>query len=355
MLKKTLLTVCIFALCSFRNAGNQFSAEIAIVADLSGSTNGLLDDLRDNLWNLINNFNRSNPETELRLGFVGFSRGSFGIENDFVRPLADLTTHYDFISYELFRLVSNVEKGDQYVGAALKTTINNLSWSKDKATKKMILLFGNSRADLGHVDYNDAVQAAISKGIVINSIYCVRQDTDPRILSKWHSIADGTGGALFKYQITRRSPNKNFTTGAQRLIDLNNNLNDTYISFNKTSADVQNKMIAADINSLQMSERFFISRCLFKISGNYQSFLNKHDLVSIYAKTGALPVYNRNYLPKELKEVSENELKAIASVRMERRSRLLEKMNQLIIEANQNNMIENPIDSIFAESISRHF
>lgn len=355
MLRNILLTACVFACFSFRFEENKHSAEIAIVADLSGSTNGLLDDLRDNLWNLINYFNRSNPETELRLAFVGFSRGSFGIENAYVRALSDLTNRYDNISDELFRMVGNVEKGDQYVGAALKTTINNLSWSNDKATKKMILLFGNSRADLGHVDYNDAVQAAISKGIIINSIYCMKLDTDPRILTKWHSIADGTGGSLFKYQVTKRSPNKNYTQGAQRLIDLNNSLNETYIPFSKKTSEVYDKMVSADVNSLQMSERFFISRCLYKCNKKYQSYLNENDLAAIFAKHGALPDFNRNYLPKDLKKIQEKELKTIALVRMERRQRLLERLNQVLIEADFSKLSENPIDSIFAESIGRHF
>lgn len=355
MVKKILLTACVFACFSFRYEENRHSAEIAIVSDLSGSTNGLLDDLRDNLWNLINYFNRANPETELRLAFVGFSRGSFGLENAYVKALTDLTTHYDFISYELFRMVGNVEKGDQYVGAALKTAISNLSWSKDKATRKMILLFGNSRADLGYVDYNDAVQAAINKGIIINSIYCMKMDTDPRILTKWHSIADGTGGALFKYQVTKRSPNKNYTLGGQRLIDLNNSLNETYIPFSKRTSEILDKMIAADVNSLQMSERFFISRCLYKCSGKYQAYLNENDLVAIYTKQKALPAYNRNYFPKDLRKIKEEELKAIASVKMERRQRLLERLNQILIEADYSRLSENPIDSIFAESIGRHF
>lgn len=355
MLRKFVFTICIFACFSFRFEENKHAAEIAIVADLSGSTNGLLDDLRDNLWNLVNYFNRSNPETELRLAFVGFSRGSFGMENAYVRALTDLTTQYDFISYELFSMVGNVEKGDQYVGAALKTTISNLSWSGDKATKKLILLFGNSRADLGYVDYNDAVQAAINRGIIINSIYCMKLDTDPRILTKWHSIADNTGGSLFKYQVTKRSANKNYTQGAQRLIDLNNSLNETYIPFNKRSSEIINKMLAADVNSLQMSERYFISRCLYKCNGKYQSYLNENDLVAIYAKHGALPVFNRNYFPKDLRKVKEDELKAIASVRMERRQRLLERLNQVLIEADYSKLSKNPIDSIFAESIGRHF
>jgi hypothetical protein len=355
MIKKLLLTVCVLACFSFRYEENKHSAEIAIVADLSGSTNGLLDDLRDNLWNLINCFNRAHPETELRLAFVGFSRGSFGLENAYVRALTDLTSQYDFISYELFRMVGNVEKGEQYVGAALKTAIRNLSWSEDQATKKLIMLFGNSRADLGHVDYNEAVQAAINKGIIINSIYCMKSDTDPRILTKWHSIADGSGGTLFKYQVTRRSPNKNYTTGAQRLIDLNNSLNETYIPFSKKTAEVIDKMIAADVNSLQMSERFFISRCWYKCNQKYQAYLNENDLVAVYAKHKALPAFNRDYFPKDLKKIKEDELKAIAAVRMERRQRLLEKLNQILIEADYSKLSENPIDSIFAESLSRHF
>jgi hypothetical protein len=331
------------------------SAEIAIVADLSGSTNGLLDDLRDNLWNFVNYFKRSNPETELRLAFVGFSRGSFGLENGYVRIFSDLTTVYDDLAMHMFHLVGSVEKGDQYVGAALRVTIHRLSWSKDRATRRIILLFGNSRADLGPVNYQEMIQAAIKRGIIIHSIYCIRPNTDPRILEKWHAIADNTGGQLFQYRVTRRSPNKNISSGTKRLIDINHLYNETFISFNPTSRAAINKMIAADDYSLRMSERFFVSRCYFKISEQYQAYLKKNDLAYRLVQKKEWPSINRHFLPEDLKNASTEELKVIAEVRYERRQKLLERMRQILAPIEFEHIAVNPIDSVFAEALSRHF
>ncbi|MCC6383812.1 MAG: hypothetical protein LC117_04275 [Bacteroidia bacterium] len=356
MFKKLILTIAIFGCFAFRsNENNKSSAEVAIVADLSGSTNGLLDDLRDNLWNFIYYFNRSNPEVEMRLAFVGFSRKSFGIENGYVRVLTDLTTHYDLVSSKMFNLVSNVEKGDQYVGAALRASVKNLSWSNDKATRRMILLFGNSRADLGNVDYHNAMEGAISKGIVINSVYCIHSEPDEKILAKWYTIADGTGGELYTYRVTKRLPNKNYSLATERLIDLNNSFNETFIPFNKKSSEIFGLMLTTDVNALQMSEHFFVSRCCYKLTPSYQNLLAANDLVSYYEANQSLPDYNRNFLPKDLCTVTEKELKDIAKIRYDRRKRLIEKLNQIITQVDFDKINSNPIDSIFAHSVSKHF
>ncbi len=353
--KIPIVLIFIIAAISLSSDRERQSAEIAIVADLSGSTNGLLDDLRDNLWNFVNYFKRSNPETELRLAFVGFSRGSFGLENGYVKVFSDLTTVYDDLAMHMFSLVGSVEKGDQYVGAALRTTIHRLSWSKDRATRRIILLFGNSRADLGPVHYQEMIQAAIKRGITIYSIYCIRPNTDARILDKWRAIADNTGGQLFQYRVTRRSPNKNISPDTQRLIEINHNFNETFIPFNHGSRAAIDKMIAADDYSLKMSERFFVSRCYFKISEQYQAYLNKNDLAYCFVERKAWPSIHRHFLPEDLQNVSLEELKAIVEIRYERRQKLLERMRQVITPIHFDQIAINPIDSVFAEALSRHF
>lgn len=354
MIKKLFIVLIVFAVFGFTSNNNSRpKAEIAFCLDLSGSTNGLLDDVRDNLWHLVNYFQRTNPETELRIAFVGFSRGSFGLENGYVNILSDLTSNYDYISFQLFSMVSCVEKGDQFVGAALKASVHELSWSKDKNSKKIILLFGNSRADLGMYDYNKPVEAAVQKGITINSVYCVRQTLNPKDLPQWYSIADRTGGQLFTYRVTRRTPLKFRSEKTEELIEINNSLNDTYLPYDKKGRQFYDLMIAADVNSLQMNERFFYSRMQTKLSSGYRDYLSSFDLVDFVKKNDKLPPFDRQYFPKDLAKVQPSELFEIAKIKAERRENIIDKLETRLVDAQLDPFSVNPIDSIFIESISR--
>src|SRR6185369_367377 len=71
------------------------SIDIVFCMDLSGSTNGLLDDTRDLEWELINQVNTYRPQPVLRIGIVAFSRPTFGKETGYVKILCPLTTDYE--------------------------------------------------------------------------------------------------------------------------------------------------------------------------------------------------------------------------------------------------------------------
>lgn len=350
-----IIIAFIFVICSaFSTETIRPKAEVAFVLDLSGSTNGLLDDVRDNMWHFINYFNKANPEIDLKIGVVGFSRGSFGLENHYVRIISDLSMNYDFVSHELFNLVSCVEKGDQYVGAALKTTVGSLSWSQDPLTKKIIILFGNSRADLGRVDYNYAVEQAVEKKIVINSVYCTNLNPNPKDIPAWNSIADRTGGELYKIQLTKRTSLKARTQAVEDIIELNNNLNETYIPYTHDGSLKHNLMLVADINSLQMSQQFFVSRCVTKASAAYLQYLNSFDLVNYVKLNNRLPEYNRKYFPDQLAKINDKDLYELAVIKMQRREKLLVRLNESLVEVNADSLAVNPIDSVFINSISKH-
>jgi hypothetical protein len=353
MLRKLLIALPVVLLLGFSGSRPPRPvADIALVIDLSGSTNGLLDDVRDNLWVFSNSFRRAYPEHELRLGVVGYSRGSFGMENAYVKVLSDLTTHFDLVSYRLFDLVANVEKGDQYVGAAIKTAVSGLSWT-DGPSKKAMLLFGNSSPALGAFDYNKAVEWAAEKNIVIHSIYCSRGNDNPNYLAQWNGIAGRTGGNMYKMAVTRRSPNTLRSQPTEDLLALNNKLNETYIPYTREGQVHYNLLLAADVNSLQMSEQFFYARCYYKLSATYQEHLASFDLAGQVEKTGVLPPLNRRYLPDDLANTPDAGLLEIALLRAARRAGLLSRMRESIRPSFIDSLAVNPIDSIFMETMRR--
>lgn len=101
---KRILFLAAIISCIHTSASNKKSVvktsrlhplDIVFCLDLSGSTNGLVDDVREELWTIINQVHAFDPAPELRIGIIGFSRPSFGKENAYVKVLSDLTTDFD--------------------------------------------------------------------------------------------------------------------------------------------------------------------------------------------------------------------------------------------------------------------
>ena len=92
---------------SGRKDARQHPLDIVFCIDLSGSTNGLIDDVREQLWMIINQAHELEPVPDLRIGIIGFSRPSFGKEKAYVKVLANLTNDFDSLAFELFRVASS--------------------------------------------------------------------------------------------------------------------------------------------------------------------------------------------------------------------------------------------------------
>ncbi len=329
--------------------------QVVFCLDLSGSTNGLLQDVRDNIWYFVNSVLNESPETELKIGIVGFSRPRFGAQSDYVSILSDLTPYYDFASNVLYKLPVSVEKGDQLVGTALYTAVSELHWSEDIETKKIILLFGNGRADLGGYDYRKACELAVIKKITVYPVYLSRLNMNTKDIPSWNSIAELTGGKFATMMVTKRTPYKFISPAAEKLLQLNNDLNDTYIYYTQEGAVCHQAMIEADINATTMHEQFFYSRCQYKISNHYQNVCNQWDLVSrLKINPGILLEISFKKLPESFQKISRQALWEVLKVKAERREKIMESIESLMYDEGNNSFALLPVDSVFMNSIKKH-
>ena len=117
----------------------QHPIDIVFCLDLSGSTNGLLFDLRNQLWDIVNESNSLNPQPNLRIGVVGFSRPSFGKNNYYIKTLVDLTSDFDLVANSIYNIKPSVERGDHFVGAAISHSVNQLNWSNEDPSSKTFI------------------------------------------------------------------------------------------------------------------------------------------------------------------------------------------------------------------------
>ena len=257
--------------------------DIVICVDLSGSTNGLINNVRDNLWLIINQANIMIPIPDLRIAVVGFSRPSFGKNTGYVKVLCDLTYNFDHLETELFKLKPSIEKGDQYVSAALSTCISQISWSKQIDAKKIIFLCGNGMVTSNGFDYIKYCEQANEKNIIVNTLYIPNGANIMRELPAWRRIATITKGMQSEITVANKDDVTVFSDAKiDRVREINNKLNATYLWSGMDSSFCRRSLVTADSGAYYTRKEAFFNRVYFKTTTRYEQLLKDCELVNAY-------------------------------------------------------------------------
>ncbi|HKR06998.1 MAG TPA: vWA domain-containing protein [Bacteroidia bacterium] len=346
------ITIFLFIICSLSFSTNNTvlkqRKEVVFCLDLSGSTNGLIVDIRDNLWRFINYSLITNPGTDLRIGIVVYGRPSFGADNDYVKILSDLTDNYDYLSQELIKLKPNIETGTQRLPSAIYAACKNISWSTGSNSKKLIFIFGNGIVPVTNNNFLKACKIAEENNIVIYPVYCVQKNIIVREIHGYKTLADRTGGKFTTFPISHRSPATGMSANASTLRKLNTNLNNTYVYYSKDGVERFNMMVNADENPDQLNELFLYSRFKYKLSEQYQRKCASWDIISLMKLN--MPDFmtiNPAYLPKDCKQLTPQELYEKMMRTRQIRYRIESEIQTIHSKLNINDTLSiNPIDTI---------
>jgi len=255
--------------------------DIVFCLDLSGSTNGLIDDVRDQLWMIINQAQHMEPKPFLRLGVVGFSRPSFGKENAYVKILVPLTTNFDFLAAELYKLKPSIEKGDQIVSAALRTCVNDMKWTERPDAVKLVFIVGNGMVSGNDHEYVRWCEQARTHNIVIHSLYVMKSANWFKELAGWRRIATITGGMQTEVTVNKPDQLQVFTSVKKDLSALNNRINATYLWAGKDSAVCRRALSASDSGAFYADDKdVFLNRLFYKAGEEYAVMYTDCDMVS---------------------------------------------------------------------------
>jgi hypothetical protein len=329
---KLLLFILLFSGVSFKIFSGEYKKPIDVVIcmDLSGSTNGLLDDVRDMLWDMINQVSTFHPKPDFRVGIVAFSRPTFGRSGGFVKILSPLSSNYAPLAYELAKLTLAIEKGDQLVGAALRASVTEMKWSADEQAIKVIFLIGNGRVSLDKFRYREAYELAAKRKIIVNTIYCMTSNFKEEILG-WKEIADATGGTQYDVIVHKRNPLILTGKDSLRLVELHKKLWATYIHFGKTGKDYFNMEEMIDRTAMLANEMTFQSRLFYKISDFYQLKQQHWDLVDyIKITNGDLRKIDPALLPKQYKSYTADALRVLVANKKHERAKIINSMREFL-------------------------
>lgn len=298
------------------SAADNTRIQVALLLDTSNSMDGLIDQAKSRLWNIINTlttlkYKGKTPVIEIALyeyGNDGLSRS-----DDYIRQVTPLTTDLDLISEKLFALHTN--GGSEYCGAVITSAVKSLEWGKDEADMKLIYIAGNEPFNQGPVSYKTAAGQAISKSIFINTIYC--GDKREGIATHWKDGADKGEGQYFNIDSDRKVVFIE-TPYDKNIEACNERINKTYIAYGASGELRKSNQVTQDKNARSLSSANSVERFVSKSKAVYKN--DNWDLVDrVKQDPNVLKSISKSELPKELKEKSQAELTTLVAEKSKER------------------------------------
>ncbi len=243
--------------------------DIVLCLDTSGSMEGLLDSARSRLWDIVNRVSEKEPNARLRVALITF--GSPGVANEgtgFVAVRTDLTDDLDALYGQIMSL--STAGGEEYVGWTLHTALNQVSWSTQDQAARIMFVAGNESADQASHQHNfrNLAAQARSRGIVVNSLYAGNRDQGIR--EHWAAVAEA-GGGVYSAIDQQAGTVQVATPQDQRLLDLNAELNGTYVGYGAKGASGKANQMAQDGNARSMGSGSASTRVMVKSKTVYDN------------------------------------------------------------------------------------
>jgi hypothetical protein len=261
------------------------------------------------------------PEIELALYEYGNS-GLSGL-NGYIRQVSPLTTDLDKISELLFALKTN--GGDEYCGWTVQEATNSLNWSTSNDDLKLIIIAGNEPYTQGKINYKEACKAAISKGIMINTIHCGDYETGEK--TGWKDGAECADGQYMNINQDAKVVHISTPFDAE-ILRLNQSLNDTYIGYGSVGESRKEMQVVQDANAASYGESNTVERAVSKSKKAYKN--EKWDLIDAYeADDKMLEKVKKEDLPKEMQNLTKDEQKDFIAQKKKEREEVQDKINEL--------------------------
>lgn len=373
-----LILTCITIL-SFTNASRQSAPvtktanpkiQAAILLDVSGSMDGLIEQAKAQLWNMVNTMGKAkcdgsvSPTIEIAL--YEYGRSTNDVKAGYVKLINGFISDLDSLSQNLFSLKTN--GGDEYCGQVIFSSLNELQWDPSPESYKVIFIAGNEDFLQGSLHYTRACTEAKNKGVIVNTIYC--GDKMQGIREHWNLAGECGNGSFTNINQNAKEPE--IPTPYDSIIyALNDKLNGTYIAYGYAGGRSQQKQAEMDMANASMSKSAGIKRIQSKSnSGVYNNA--QWDLVDASKLKDRTPLFYeeiKKELPDSLKNKSTDEIKKIVETKSKERSAVnteiinLNKQRDAYIAAekaknaaNKNNAptLETEVEKIIKEQAKRY-
>ncbi|MHC5109409.1 MAG: vWA domain-containing protein [Planctomycetota bacterium] len=291
-----------------QDASDRRPVDLAICLDVSGSMQNLLDSVRGRIWDIVTDLSRATPMPRLRVALISFG-GEEASSDGFIIRHTDFTDDLDTVYSKLMSL--EPKGGEEYVGWAIETAVESLSWSDDSDGLRVIFVAGNESADQ-NVDEHDFRKAAVSateRDILINTVFAGGAEIG--VSEKWDLVAQLGKGTYNAIDVVRGTIQID-TPYDSELVKLNEELNRTYLPYGKKGAEGLANQLAQDQNAGKMGIQSCGSRVAAKGCALYN--VASWDLVdAVQVESFRLESIEPDDLPVFMRVMTQVERKAYVS------------------------------------------
>ncbi len=297
-------------------SANATKIQVAILLDVSGSMDGLIEQAKSRLWNIVNTltalkYRGESPQIEIALYAYGTGNR---YEGDYMYQITPLTTDLDLISEKLFAL--RTSGSEEYCGTAISRATKELEWGSNESDMKLIYIAGNEIFEQGRISYKTSIPQALRKDIYVNTIHCGDPETGIRDL--WKDASVRGKGKFFNIDSNARVRYIE-TPYDDRISSCNQRLNDTYISYGQLGYEKQANQVTQDRNAASISKANSAERIVSKSKSVYKN--SSWDLVDMVKDDGAaLDKIKEEELPTELQGKSKDEIKQLVTQKEKERN-----------------------------------
>lgn len=303
--------------------------QAAILLDVSGSMDGLIEQAKAQLWNMVSTMGKAtcdnNVQPKIEIALYEYGRTTNDAKAGYVKKINGFINDLDSLSQNLFSLKTN--GGDEYCGQVIYSSLQELQWDASPESYKVIFIAGNEDFLQGNLHYTKACNEAKKKGVIVNTIYC--GDKMQGIKEHWN-LAGECGNGSFT-NINQHAREEEIPTPYDSLIySLNDRLNNTYIAYGYGGAGYKAKQEQMDVANAGMSKSAGLKRINTKSNG--VAYNNAGwDLVDAKEKDGdgVIDKVDKKLLHDSLKNKSTEEIKKIVTAKSIERNKVQKEIKTL--------------------------
>ncbi len=326
--------------------------KLAIMLDTSNSMDGLIDQTRNQLWRVVNEFGKARYQgrpARVEVALYEYGNDGLAATSGYVRRVTPFTTDLDKVSEELFTLRTN--GGEEYPGVVLSSGLEGLDWSKRPGDLNLIFLAGNEPFDQGPKDFRTVCKDAFGRGIAVNTIFCgSATDGDATLWAQGASLGDG------KFLVLDVDRPVEYVRAPQddKLAQLSSALNGSYVPYGSGGRVCYERQAAQDSNARECSSEVVAYRAAVKSSANYSNA--SWDLVDA-AKDGVdVGSMSAGELPPEMQQLDAKGRRDYVAGKQKERAELQAQIQKLSAErdaylASQTGARDDTLDALVIKTV----
>jgi hypothetical protein len=303
---------------------------LALLLDTSNSMDGLIEQAKSQLWRIVNELAAAKchdgRKPSIKIALYEYGNDGLPSSEGYIRQVSGMTDDLDLISEKLFALRTN--GGNEFCGKVISTSLQQLSWTESRADLKLIFIAGNEPFTQGPIPYRFACDLARQKDVIVNTIFCGSHEEG--IQTSWKHGADLTGGNYMSIEQDRRTIYI-ITPYDEKISQLNDQLNDTYIYYGASGSKKKEMQSRQDENAESYGQANKVERTLSKSSHAYKN--STWDLVDATKENEkVIEQTDSDELPEEMKRMSVEQRKTYIKEKSTKRAAIQKQIAQLGVE-----------------------